>query len=50
MTLKKLYLLAIAMMVAVLLMPLGAQEQQRKVTPVKPSTNKVLTPPKGTDH
>lgn len=24
------------------------QEQQRKVTPVKPSTNKVLTPPKGT--
>lgn len=26
------------------------QEQQRKVTPVKPSTNKVLTPPKGTDE
>lgn len=50
MTLKKLYILAIAMMVAVLLMPLGAQEQQRKVTPVKPSTNKVLTPPKGTDE
>ena len=27
-----------------------AQDQQRKVTPVKPSTNKVLTPPKGTDE
>ena len=27
-----------------------AQEPQRKVTPVKPSTNKVLTPPKGTDE
>jgi len=27
-----------------------AQEQQRKVTPVKPATNKVLTPPKGTDE
>lgn len=26
------------------------QEQQRKVTPVRPSTNKVLTPPKGTDE
>ena len=25
-------------------------QQQRKVTPVKPSTNKVLTPPKGTDE
>lgn len=27
-----------------------AQEQQRKVTPVKAETNKVLTPPKGTDE
>lgn len=26
------------------------EQQQRKVTPVKPSTNKVLTPPKGTDE
>ena len=29
---------------------LHAQEQQRKVTPVKAETNKVLTPPKGTDE
>ena len=26
------------------------EQQQRKVTPVKPATNKVLTPPKGTDE
>lgn len=38
------------MMIAILWLPLGAQEQQRKVTPVKPTTNKVLTPPKGTDE
>lgn len=26
------------------------EQQQRRVTPVKPATNKVLTPPKGTDE
>lgn len=36
-------------MVATVSLPLRAQEQ-RKVTPVKPATNKVLTPPKGTDE
>ena len=36
-------------MVATAFLPIGAQEQ-RKVTPVKPATNKVLTPPKGTDE
>ena len=50
MRLKRLYQIAIVMMVAGVLVPLHAQEQQRKVTPVKPSTNKVLTPPKGTDE
>lgn len=39
-----------ALMVAMPLLAQEQQEQQRKVTPVKPSTNKVLTPPKGTDE
>ena len=38
------------LMAVLLVMPLAAQDPQRKVTPVKPSTNKVLTPPKGTDE
>jgi hypothetical protein len=37
-------------MVVLVVLPLVAQEPQRKVTPVKPATNKVLTPPKGTDE
>lgn len=40
----------LCVVLALVVMSLQAQEQQRKVTPVKPSTNKVLTPPKGTDE
>ena len=46
-------IMCIACLLAVAAPQLFAQEeqqQQRKVTPVKPSTNKVLTPPKGTDE
>ena len=43
--------MCIACLIAVAFPNMQAQEQQqRKVTPVKPSTNKVLTPPKGTDE
>ena len=46
----KLHRIVMCLMVLLVAMPLLAQEQPRKVTPVKPSTNKVLTPPKGTDE
>lgn len=47
----RLHRVLVALMVALIALPLLAQEnQKRKVTPVKPSTNKVLTPPKGTDE
>ena len=46
----KVCLVALMMMVTMVTMAQEPQEPQRKVTPVKPSTNKVMTPPKGTDE
>lgn len=46
----RLHRIVMCLMALLVAMPLLAQEQPRKVTPVKPSTNKVLTPPKGTDE
>lgn len=43
--------IALCLIAALITLPMLAQEQQeRKVTPVKPTTNKVLTPPKGTSE
>ena len=48
---RKIIIIGVACLMVVLAsMTVNAQEQQRKVTPVKPKTNKVLTPPKGTDE
>ena len=48
---RKIFIIGVACLMVVLAsMAVNAQDQQRKVTPVKPSTNKVLTPPKGTDE
>ncbi len=46
----KVCLVTLMMMVTMATMAQEPQEPQRKVTPVKPSTNKVMTPPKGTDE
>lgn len=51
MTTGSLHRIVITVMAALVLLTMAAQDdQKRKVTPVKPSTNKVLTPPKGTDE
>ncbi len=60
MTTTRLHRIIVLLLALLVTMPLMAQELvtqdsvaqglQRKVTPVKPSTNKVLTPPKGTDE
>lgn len=42
--------IAVAILVLSLAFVLNAQSPQRKVEPVKPSTNKTLTPPRGTDE
>ena len=48
---RKIIIIGVACLMVVLAsMTVNAQDQQRKVTPVKPKTNKVLTPPKGTDE
>lgn len=44
----RLYSIVACLMAAMIAITAVAQEQQRKVTPVKPNTNKTLTPPKGT--
>lgn len=51
MTTARQHRIVMCLMALILELPLLAQEQHdRKVTPVKPATNKVLTPPKGTDE
>ena len=48
---RKIFIIGVACLMVVLAsMAVNAQDQQRKVTPVKPKTNKVLTQPKGTDE
>lgn len=49
---RRLYynIMCIAFVIAAAFNGYAQEQQQRKVTPVKPSTNKVLTPPKGTDE
>lgn len=46
----KVCFVAVITMVALASSAQEPQDPQRKVTPVKPSTNKVMTPPKGTDE
>ena len=50
MTTMRLHRVVAVMMLGLLALSVTAQDPQRKVTPVKPPTNKVLTPPKGTDE
>jgi len=51
MTTDCLHRVVVTVMAALVVLAMAAQDdQKRKVTPVKPSTNKVLTPPKGTEE
>lgn len=48
--LLKVCIVALMAVMSLALCAQDPQDPQRKVTPVKPSTNKVMTPPKGTDQ